>query len=500
VSVDGAAEAIAAEPAESFRCGAEPRNLAYVVYTSGSTGMPKGVAVEHAALASLCAWHRRAFTVTAADHATQVASAGFDAWGWEVWPYLAQGACVRIVPDEVRSDPESLRDSLVRHAATMAFVPTPVAEALLELDWPPETQIRWLLTGGDRLRVAPGEGAPFALANNYGPTECTVVATSGPVPPGRSGAPPIGTPVDGTRVYVLDAGMRPLPAGVPGELCVGGAQVARGYLGRPGLTAERFVPDPFEAMPGGRLYRTGDRARWAPDGTLHYLDRLDAQVKIRGFRVEPGEVEAALRRHPAVEDCVAVVREDRPGDRRLVAYVAGEADGESLREALRRTLPGHLVPSVFVRVDALPRTVRGKVDRAALPAPEEEAGAAPYAAPGTPTEARVASIWEEVLRSGPVGVHDSFFLRGGHSLLATRAVSRIRDIFGVDLPLRTIFDCPTVAEVAREVDALVLAQADPLDLEGELARLEALSDEQVRDLLARAAAGTTLPPVNEVGA
>ncbi|HST58657.1 MAG TPA: amino acid adenylation domain-containing protein, partial [Longimicrobium sp.] len=370
-------------------------------------------------------------------------------------------ASVHVVPEEVRADPPALRDWLVEHAITVSFIPTPVAEPLLALEWPADAALRWMLTGGDRLRARPRAGMPFALANNYGPTECTVVATSGVVEAEGARAPSIGGPIENTRVYVLDAGLRPLPVGVPGELCIGGAQVARGYLNRPALTAERFVPDPFSSTPGARLYRSGDKVRWLADGTIEYLGRLDEQVKVRGFRIELGEVEAVLRREPGVADCVVVAREDA-GQKRLVAYVVGGADAESLRASMRRSLPEYMVPAAFVALDALPLTPNGKLDRKALPAPDPGAAAGAYLAPRTPAEEVLCGILADLLRVERVGVRDNFFALGGHSLLATRVVSRIRETFGVELPLRALFDGATVAELAGLVDGLREAALPPL--------------------------------------
>jgi amino acid adenylation domain-containing protein len=481
VRVDRDAHAFAAESAADLPNRVSPRNVAYVVYTSGSTGTPKGVAVDHASLGALCAWHVRAFGVTAADRGTQVASPGFDAAVWEVWPYLTRGASVHVVPEEVRADPPALRDWLVRHEATVSFIPTPVAEPMLALEWPADAALRWMLTGGDRLRARPAAGMPFAMSNNYGPTECTVVATSGTVRTEGVRAPSIGGPIENTRIYVLDAGVRPLPAGVPGELCIGGAQVARGYLNRPALTAERFVPDPFSPTPGARLYRSGDKVRWLEEsaevrecvsaevgsasadsrtnapthsrtGVLEYLGRLDEQVKVRGFRIELGEIEATLRRDPGVADCAVIARDDERGEKRLAAYVVGDADAEALRDRLRASLPEYMVPSAFVFMDALPLTANGKLDRKALPAPEFASAKDRYVAPRTPVEEVLAGIWAEVLRLERVGVEESFFDLGGHSLLATRMASRVRELFGVELPLRALFEGPTVAQMAGRVE------------------------------------------------
>ncbi|HEU0076588.1 MAG TPA: amino acid adenylation domain-containing protein, partial [Longimicrobiaceae bacterium] len=322
-------------------------SLAYVVYTSGSTGTPKGVMVPHGALLNLVHWHRGAFAVTEADRATQLAGLGFDAAVWETWPYLASGAALHLVPDEeTRISPPALQRFLLERGITLAFAPTPLAEALLALEWPREAPLRTLLTGGDALRARPRPDLPFALVNAYGPTENTVVATAGPVPAGE-GVPDLGGPVDNVRAYVLDRALGPVPVGVPGELYLGGAGVARGYLGRPGATAASFVPDSLSGEPGARLYATGDRVRWMASGGLEFLGRTDFQVKIRGFRIEPGEIEVVMAAHPRVA-AAAVVLRGAPGARRLAGYVAarpGETvEPTELRAYLAERLPEYMVP------------------------------------------------------------------------------------------------------------------------------------------------------------
>jgi amino acid adenylation domain-containing protein len=457
-----AGAAVAGCPLSPVPC---PLSLAYVIYTSGSTGTPKGVAVTHGGLANLVDWHLAEFGVTAADRATQLAGLGFDASVWESWPYLAAGATLHLVADEeTRTSPEALRDLLIDRGITLAFAPTALAEGLLALEWPRATALRALLAGGDALRVRPAPDAPFALVNNYGPTESTVVATSGAVGAGETGrAPWIGRPIRGVRALVLDAALRPAPVGVPGELCLGGAGVARGYLGRPEATAAAFVPDPSAGEPGARMYRTGDRARWLPGGELEFLGRVDQQVKVRGFRIEPGEVEAALLSHPGVREAVVVAREDGPGGRRLVAYVVGE-DGaaDSLRAHLRAALPEYMVPAAFVALPALPLTSSGKTDRRALPAPAADVERGAADAPRTVTEELLAGIWAELLGGEP-GAHDDFFALGGHSLLAAQVVSRVRAVLGVELPLRALFEAPTVAGLAARIDGAAREPAPPVE-------------------------------------
>jgi aryl carrier-like protein len=316
--------------------------------------------------------------------------------------------------------------------------------------------LREVITAGEQLVSTPQlaallDGVPGCrLVNQYGPTE-THVATAHELPAGSAGwslLPPIGRPVPNTRVYVLDRRLGPVPIGVAGDLYIGGGQLARGYLGRPSLTAERFVPSPFGPLPGARLYATGDRARWRSDGELEFLGRADGQVKIRGFRVEPGEVEAALRQRGEVRDCAVVAREDVPGDRRLVAYVVGEARPEALRDHLRGRLPEHMLPAAFVRLDRLPLTPSGKLDRRALPAPDFAPAEDEYVAPRTPLEAELAGLWAEVLGVERVGREHGFFQLGGHSLLMLRLQARIRERMGRQVPVVDLFRHPTVAALA----------------------------------------------------
>jgi amino acid adenylation domain-containing protein len=315
-----------------------PANLAYVIYTSGSTGRPKGVAVAHRGLVNLARWHQRCYAITERDRATQVASQAFDASVWELWPYLISGASVHIADDETRNDPSKLWQWLERERITICFLPTPLAEIVREKVCPPDFALRKLLTGGDALRRAPLPGRPFEMFNHYGPTEDTVVTTSTAVPGGgeRNGPPPIGRPIANTQVYLLDRHFQPVPIGVPGELYIGGEGLARGYLGRPELTAWSFIPNPFSVVPGARLYRSGDLARYRPDGSIEFLGRVDQQVKLRGYRIELGEIEAVLHQHPSVQKAAVLLREDTPGDRRLVAYIVSpSSDGTRASETAK---------------------------------------------------------------------------------------------------------------------------------------------------------------------
>jgi amino acid adenylation domain-containing protein len=480
--------------------GVRPDNLAYVIYTSGSTGRPKGVMVEHRSVVNLISWHKTAFGIGPGERASQVAGLGFDAAVWEIWPYLASGASIHLVEDDdTRLSPEAIRNWLLERRITVAFLPTPLAEAVLGLSWPATTSLRLLLTGGDRLRIYPPDGLPFVLVNNYGPTENTVVTTYGvagpkarppvaearpPVseaPEGGGVAPSIGRPVDNNRVYLLDPFLRPAPTGGIGELCVAGESLSRGYLARPDLTAEVFVPDPFATEPGGRLYRTGDLARYLPDGRITFIGRRDHQVKIRGFRVELGEIEANLLGHPSVGQVVVEMKDEgRPAGGRLVAYLTRapghELRPEELRSFLGERLGEYMVPAVFVEMTALPVDAGGKVDRRALPIPAEEVGdEEAYQPPRTPIEERLVAIWQEVLGLSQVGVGDSFFSLGGHSLMATQIISRIREVFGLEVPLRSVFSTPTIEGLAGAIETLLLGAADEAGLAQLLDEVEGLS-------------------------
>ncbi|HEX9939135.1 MAG TPA: amino acid adenylation domain-containing protein, partial [Longimicrobium sp.] len=438
--------------------GLTPEHLAYVIYTSGSTGTPKGVMVEHRSLANLVAWHRAAFGVTAGDRSSSVAGFGFDATTWEVWPPLCTGAAL-LLP--ATRDPQALLEWWEEQTLDVSFLPTPLAEVAFARGRA-SAGLRTLLIGGDRLRSIPA-GLPFTLVNNYGPTETTVVATSGEV--GASAKVHIGRPIANTRVYLLDRVGQPVPVGVAGELYVGGEGVARGYQHRPGLTAERFVPDPFSAGPGARMYRTGDLARWLADGTIEFLGRTDFQVKIRGFRIELGEIEARFAEHASVRDAVVLVREDTAGDRRLVAYYVGEAlDVDTLRAHLAERLPSYMVPAALVWMERLPLTPNGKVDRKALPAPEGDAYAArEYEPPAGETEQALAGIWAEVLRVDRVGRRDSFFELGGHSLLAVQVISRVRQALEVEVALGDLFARPVLADFARGLETATRSVLPPIE-------------------------------------
>ncbi len=382
------------------------------------------------------------------------------------------------MPDEAtRISAESLRDWLVSNQITISFAPTAMAQQLIALRWPAHAALRFILTGADTLHRYPPAGLPFTLVNNYGPTECTVVATSGIIPPnpGSGGLPDIGFPIDNVSIHILDEQFRKVPPGVAGEIYIGGDGVARGYRNRPELTAARFIADPFTA--GGRLYRTGDIGHFLPGGEVMFLGRIDDQIKIRGYRIELNEINAALNDHPSIQASFVIAREDSPGEKRLVAYVVSAAgsprDEKSIRELIRSRLPDYMEPAVFVWMESLPLSPNGKVDKAALPAPGPEDGLheGGFIAPRTPVEEALANIIAEVLGIPRVSVDDDFFALGGHSLLGAQVVARVRAEFDVEMQLLDVFDAPTVAELSLRVEEAITS------------RLDAMTDEEVNAAL-----------------
>ncbi|MEB2649192.1 amino acid adenylation domain-containing protein [Pseudomonas canadensis] len=450
----------------TFHLGTNPRvsvsaaHLAYVIYTSGSTGLPKGVMVEHHTVSNLVDWHCQAFDLHAGSHTASVAGFGFDAMAWEIWPALCVGATVHLPPaHDGAEDIDALLSWWRAQPLQVGFLPTPVAEYAFSQGLQHPT-LRTLLIGGDRLRSFT-QAQSFAVINNYGPTEATVVATSGPMEVGQPLH--IGAPIANATVYLLDEQQRPVPIGVPGELYVGGKGVARGYLNRPELSAERFLDDPFIE---GRMYRTGDLARWLPEGNLEYLGRNDDQVKIRGMRIELGEIESALATHPHVQEAVVQSR-----DGQLLAwFVPREAvQIEALRTHLQASLPDYMLPAAYTQLDALPLTANGKLDRKALPVPTQDAFVTRlYEAPHAGVESLLAQLWAELLQVQQIGRHDHFFELGGHSLLAVQLVQRMRQV-GLRADVQVLFGQPTLAALAAaseygEVDEPHLAELDPASL------------------------------------
>jgi amino acid adenylation domain-containing protein len=458
-----------------------PDHLAYVIYTSGSTGKPKGVEITHKNLLNLVSWHQRAFAVTPDDRMTQFVSFGFDASVSELWPHLTAGAAVHIVPEEVRSSPELLKDWLIDQEITISFVPTAIAERLIVLNWPAATTLRFLLTGADTLHHYPRPELPFALINNYGPTEAAVMSTSGPVATQKQDSeqrPPIGRAIDGAEIYIVDEFLNPVPHGEIGELCIGGAGVGRGYRNSPELTAKKFVPDPFGNRAGARLYRTGDLARWLPDGQIEYVGRVDDLMKIRGYRVEPNEIISVLNTHPTVEASAVIQQKDGTDNQRLVAYIVvkqaqARPTATELRDLLRSRLPDYMVPAMFVVLADLPITPNGKVDRAALPPPDPSTILPNdnYVSPRTVLEEKLSVLVANLLGLSQVGINDNFFLIGGHSLFGTQLIAQIRENFGVELSLRSVFESPTPALLAKEIECLMVN------------KIGAMSDDEVQHFL-----------------
>ena len=437
-----------------------PQHPAYVIYTSGSTGKPKGVVVDGAAVVNRLKWMQAAYGIGPDDTVLQKTPTSFDVSVWELfWP-LIEGATLLVAQPEGHKDPAYLASLIqIKHVTTLHFVPSMLQAFLQGADVAKCSSLRRAMCSGEAL---PGELAArfrnrlnVPLHNLYGPTEATVDVSSWECGDNETAVVPIGRPIWNTQLYVLDACLQPVPVGVAGELYIAGAGLARGYLNRPGLTAERFVANPHGPA-GSRMYRTGDLARWRADGALDFLGRADQQVKLRGFRIELGEIEAALAADPAVAQAAVIAREDVPGDKRLVAYVvptAGSAlETPALRAHLAQSLPDYMVPAAYVPLDRLPLTPNGKLDRRALPAPDFAANVSSRE-PRTPQEEMLAALFAEILSLERVGIDDNFFELGGHSLLATRLISRVRSVLGVELPIRALFEAPSVATLAERLDA-----------------------------------------------
>ncbi|WP_043777302.1 non-ribosomal peptide synthetase, partial [Amycolatopsis rifamycinica] len=449
------------EPGTDPAVAVDPDQLAYVMYTSGSTGIPKGVAVRHRDVAALAADRR--FRGGAHDRVLLHSPLAFDATTYELWVPLLNGGRVVVGPGE-GVDAPALRELVREHGVTAMWVTAGLFRVLAQETPDCFAGLREVWTGGD---VVPAAAVRRVLAacpglrvvDGYGPTETTTFATAHPMAEVVPDRIPIGRPLDGMRARVLDADLRPVPPGVPGELCLAGAGLARGYRGRPGLTADRFVADPA-GPPGARMYRTGDIVRWTAEGELEFLGRVDDQVKLRGFRVEPGEVEAALARHPDVAQAAVVVREDQPGVKQLVAYVVSDVDDAALREFLARSLPDYLVPTAFVALDRLPVSANGKLDRRALPAPAGPATG--HVEPETDTERALAAIWAEVLGAERVGAEDSFFALGGDSLRSLHIAAKASALFAVRITPADVLTARTVAGLAGTVEELILGELESL--------------------------------------
>lgn len=452
-------DALAAAPTGQYAAASTPSDFACAIFTSGSTGAPKGVVIERRALAAFTRWACAAFALRAGDRFGLAASPGFDASLLEIWPTLAAGACLDVVDTDVLLVPNLLRDWVLTSEVTHLFLTSALAERVLRLTWPSERcAFRRLITGGDRLQQRPRPKQPFRVVNCYGPTEVTIVATSAAVAPpgGVTGLPSIGKALPHVAVYVLDNELRFVPGPAIGELYIGGTGVARGYLGRPDLTAERFVPDPFDPRPAARMYRTGDLGRWLANGEIEFCGRADAQIKIRGNRVEPAEAAAHLAKHPAVAAAHVLPHSTgRAGELSLVAYVVPEnpemaLDTGDLKRFAASRLPDYLVPARFVVLPRLPLTTNGKVNQDALPAPESAPAfhSATFSPPRTDIEQWLTEMWQHILSVDHVGIDDSFFDLGGHSLLLAQLHEALGHGLGREVPMDAIMSHHTIRTLA----------------------------------------------------
>jgi amino acid adenylation domain-containing protein len=458
------AVAIASSPGVVVRT-IHPDSLAYIIYTSGSTGAPKGVEITHANLSHLIRWHRDTFGVTRQDRASHLSGLGFDAAVWEIWPHLAAGATVCLADNAVRSSPDLLQQWMIRERVTISFVPTVHAAQMIEMEWPSTTSLRFLLTGGDVLHHASTVKLPFDVVNNYGPTECTVVATSAVVKPGVRGAPPIGRPIAGSNIYLLNEQGEPVPDGSIGEIYIGGNGVGRGYRNLPDSTERSFLLDPFVGATGGRMYRTGDRGVRRPDGEIEFRGRLDRQTKIRGQRVELDEIGSVLSEHPSIDFATAISNTSGGGENQLVAYVLPKKTlciptVRELQRHLLRSLPEFMIPAFFVRLHTRPLSPNGKLDLTMLAPPTDSnlLQRAATKAAVMPIEGKLLAMMQELLKNDEIAAEDNFFLAGGHSLLGMQLVMRVQSAFGVDLTLGQLLEAPTVERLALVVETMLRGQ------------------------------------------
>ncbi|HEV7919676.1 MAG TPA: amino acid adenylation domain-containing protein [Thermoanaerobaculia bacterium] len=474
------AENVGAGFSRPGRAEARPHvdDLAYVIFTSGSTGRPKGVQITQRSAANLLQSVAREPGMNAGDTICAVSTLSFDIALLELVLPLTVGAHILLADRDTVRDGNALGRLVANNDVTIMQATPATWRMLLDIGWRGKPGLKIISTGEALPRELAERLLPCGreLWNLYGPTETTVYSALGRIESG-SGPISIGRPVANTQIHIVDRNLQLLPPGVPGELLIGGDGLARGYLGRPDLTAEKFIPDPFSDQPEARLYRAGDLATWRRDGTLEVLGRMDHQVKLRGFRIELGEIEAVLAQHADVEQAVVHCREDRPGDKRLVAYTTGGASTDALREHLRKSLPDYMIPAAFVALEQFPLTPNGKVNRHALPAPEAFAGAA-VEPPQTREEREMATLWSDLLGRRDIGRNDNFFDLGGHSLLAMQMLARLEKATGVEVPLRVLFDVPTVATLARHVAAVRTASLETENLDELLAQLEGLSDDE----------------------
>ena len=477
------------ESSENLQASAVPDNLAYVIYTSGSTGRPKGVLVAHRGVTNMIEASLKLFEVNSDSRILQAASLSFDASVLEIFMALLSGATLYLVGRGTLASGSELAQLLRDHAITTTAVTPSQLDMIPNGEYP---TLHTIIAGGEASSAATAArwSRGRRLFNAYAPTEATVYATAMQCVEGEARVPPLGWPISNMQIYLLDERLQPVPIGITGEIHIGGVGLARGYLNHPRLTAERFIPDPFSRKPGARLYKTGDLARFHADGEIEFVGRVDQQVKLRGFRIELGEIETVLGRHPSVREAIVVAREDASGGKRLIAYLVAREEpppaASEMRDYLKKTVPEYMVPASFVVLEALPLTATGKVDRNALPEPEQVRPqlAQVYVAPRTAVEEVLCGMFSEVLQVEPVGVRDSFFELGGHSLLATQISSRVRSAFQVELPLRRLFEAPTVEGLAKAI-LDHCEERERVEQTAELLlKLSTLSDEEAAQLLA----------------
>jgi amino acid adenylation domain-containing protein len=477
-------------------------NLMYVIYTSGSSGVPKGVAVEHRQLINYLNGIQEKLNLPAGASYATVSTFAADLGNTAIFPALASGGTLHIMAQERITDPEAVAAYFDENQIDcLKIVPGHLAALLSYSDPARVLPRRLLVLGGEashrdwatQVRALKPE---LRVLNHYGPTETTVGVLTWELAEDQhwtSGEAtlPLGRPLRNTSAYVLDGNLLPVPIGVPGELYVGGDNVTRGYLNQPDLTAERFIPDPFSVEPGERLYKTGDVVRFVSEDAIEFLGRKDEQIKIRGYRIEPGEIEAQLETHEDVREAIVVPREDSPGEKRLVAYVSAAApslQASDLRSHLAERLPEYMVPSSFFLLSSLPRTPNGKIDRQALPAPAEAEDTELFIAPRTPVEEALCRIWTELLGVEQVGINNDFFDLGGHSLMAMQLLSRLRSTFQLELPLRAIFEAPTIAELATTLVSFEVTPGQVERIAAIAADLENMSTEAISEKLREARA------------
>jgi amino acid adenylation domain-containing protein len=492
VCLDDNWQAIAQESRDNPDNRVTVNNLAYVIYTSGSTGKPKGVMIPHKALTNYMCWMQSTFPLTVEDRVVQKTSFSFDASVWEFYlPLLAGAQLVIARPGGHQEVAYFVKFLAEQHITVLHVAPSLLQVLLEEKAFQACSSLSRVFCGGEELTLDLQErffavlGAE--LYNMYGPTEATITSLFWHCKATDTyGHVPIGRPIANTQVHILDDQLQPVPIGVRGNLYIGGHGLARGYLNRPDLTSERFIPNPFNTKTGSRLYNSGDRAKYNPDGTVHFLGRKDDQVKVRGFRIELGEIEMVLRSHQAVVAAVAVVREDKPGDKRLVAYVVADStltlDAKTLRIFLKKNLPDYMVPSSFVILDELPLMPNGKIDRLGLPPPDRflPYRESPFIHPRTPFEKLLAEIWGQILDLDKVGVYDDFFELGGHSMLVIQLIAWVRRDFGVELAMREVFEEPTVSAMAANILKKKAARDEGDNLAEILDEIEKLSADEVR--------------------